>query len=220
MLEVIGAGFGRTGTHSLGLALEKLGFGPCYTLHEVAKNPNHREVWNNAMNKKPINWEDLFSSYKSAVEWPSVTFFEELVQQFPDAKIILTMKDPESWYESAENTIFDGLELSVHNPDPIKRKNSGMIRRLILEYTFEGRYRDKEYAIEVYRKHIQRVVGLVPKERLLQFDVKDGWGPLCIFLQKSIPNEPFPRLNERTDFMNSAPTWARNIKLARARKGS
>ena len=95
MLEVIGAGFGRTGTHSLGLALEKLGFGPCYNLHEVARNPDHRETWNNAMDGKSIDWVSFFSSYKSAVEWPSVTFFDEIIQQFPDALVILT--DAYTW---------------------------------------------------------------------------------------------------------------------------
>lgn len=220
MLEVIGAGFGRTGTHSLGLALEKLGFGPCYTLHEVAKNPSHRDIWNQAIDGQSVDWNSLFSSYKSAVEWPTVTFFDEIIQEFPNAKVILTMRDPESWYESAANTIFEGLELSACNPDPIKRESSNITRRLILEHTFGGRYRDKKYALEVYREHIDHVVSVVPKERLLQFEVKEGWEPLCNFLQQSIPSDSFPRLNERTDFMNSAPEWAKNIKNTRRLKGT
>jgi hypothetical protein len=219
MLEVIGAGFGRTGTHSLGLALEKLGFGPCYNLHEMAQNLSHLELWNNAIDGRPVDWCYLFSSYKSTVEWPSVTFIDQIIQRFPNAKIILTLRDPEAWYESAANTIFESLELSAYNPDPRKRESSGMTRRLILEHTFGGRYWDKNYAIEVYRKHIQRVVGLVPKERLLQFDVKDGWEPLCNFLQKTVPNEAFPRLNERIDFINSAPEWAKNIRQSKKHEG-
>lgn len=220
MLEVIGAGFGRTGTHSLGLALEKLGFGPCYNLHEIAENPSHLELWNNAMDGKPVDWSYLFSSYKSTVEWPSVTFIDQIIQRFPNARIILTLRDPESWYESAANTIFKSLELSAYNPDPRKRERSGMTRRLILEHTFGGRYWNKNYAIEVYRKHIQRVVGLVPKERLLHFDVKDGWEPLCNFLQKTVPNEAFPRLNARIDFINSAPEWAKNIRQSKKHRGT
>ena len=216
MLEVIGAGFGRTGTHSLGLALEKLGFGPCYNLPEVTKNPNHIEIWNNAIDGTPVDWKYLFSSYKSAVEWPSVTFIHELVQYFPEAKIILTLREPESWYESAKKTIFEGLELSAHNPDPIKRERSGMMRRLILERTFAGKYRDKEYAMAIYQKHIQQVIEIVPQESLLQFDIKDGWHPLCGFLKKPIPQEPFPWLNERTKFMASEPEWAKKIKESKS----
>ena len=220
MLEVIGAGFGRTGTHSLGLALEKLGFGPCYNLHEVAKNPGHREFWINAMDGKSIDWVSLFRAYKSAVEWPGVTFFDEIIQQVPKAMVILTMRDPESWYESATNSIFEALELSAYNPDSVKRESSGMPRRLILEHTFAGRYWDKQYALEVYQKHIDHVVSVVPKERLLHFAVKEGWEPLCSFLRQPVPNETFPRLNERTDFMNSAPDWARSIRNARRQKGT
>ncbi|MBV6400493.1 MAG: hypothetical protein CNIPEHKO_00781 [Anaerolineales bacterium] len=212
MLEVIGAGFGRTGTHSLGKALEKLGIGPCYNLPEVANNPEHMRLWNNAIDGRPVDWNFLFNSYKSAVEWPSVAFIYELIQHFPHAKAILTIRDSDSWYESCVKTIFDALELSAHNPDLIKRKRSGMARRLILERTFEGRYRDKEYAIEVYRKHNQHIIETIQKERLLLFDVKDGWQPLCEFLNKPIPNEPFPWLNERIQFMASEPEWARKIR--------
>jgi hypothetical protein len=220
MLEVMGAGFGRTGTHSLGLALEKLGFGPCYSMHEVARNPGHCEIWNHAMDGKPIDRVSFFHSYKSAVEWPSVAFFDEILQQFPTALVILTMRDPEAWYESAANAIFEALELSAYNPDPEKRESSGVSRRLILERTFGGRYWDKHHALEVYQEHIDHVIREVPKERLLQFEVKEGWEPLCKFLGKRVPNEPFPRMNERTDFINSAPEWAKSIRTARRQKGT
>lgn len=212
MLKIIGAGFGRTGTHSLGLALEKLGFGPCYNVPEVSKNPGHTEIWNNAMEGKPVDWDMLFRSYQSAVEWPTVAFLSDVVQHFTEAKVVLTLRDPVSWYESVSTAIFDGLEMSAQNPDPIKRERSGMLRRLILKRTFSGRYWEKEYALEVYKRHNQQVLEIVPKERLLQFDVKDGWQPLCEFLQKSIPDEPFPWLNERTEFLASAPEWAKKIK--------
>ena len=220
MLEVIGAGFGRTGTHSLGLALGKLGFGPCYNMHEVAKNPGHRELWNNAIDGEDVDWHSLFSSYKSTVEWPSVAFFDEILQQFSDTKVILTLRDPESWYESVQNTIFEALELSAHHPDPSKRESQSLTRRLILEYTLVGRYWEKEHVIEVYRKHIEHVVEIVPRERLLPFDIKDGWKPLCDYLQKSIPVEPFPRVNERSNFINSAPEWAKKIRETRRQKGT
>jgi hypothetical protein len=137
MLEVIGAGFGRTGTHSLGLAFEKLGFGPCYNINEVDENPGHRELWNSALDGKRIDWDHMLDSYKSTVEWPGVTFLDEIIRQFPNARVILTLRDPESWYESTRNTIFEALELSAHQPDPGKRESQRLTRRLILEHTFE-----------------------------------------------------------------------------------
>lgn len=212
MLQIIGAGFGRTGTHSLGLALEKLGFGPCYHMHELSKNPGHTEIWEKAVEGRPVDWDALFAGYRSTVEWPAVAFLPQIMDHYPTVKVILTLRDPESWYESARATIFEALELSAHNPDPAKRERSGLSRRLILERTFAGRYRDKPYAIQVYKGHIQNVVETVPPGRLLQYDVKDGWGPLCAFLDKPVPAGPFPRLNERADFIASAPDWAKKLR--------
>jgi hypothetical protein len=215
MLKVIGAGFGRTGTHSLGRAFEILGFGPCYNIREVAKNPGHTENWKRALDGKPVDWSLLFRSYQSAVEWPAVSFLPEIIQQFPDSKVVLTLREPDSWFDSANNTIFNGLELSAYNPDPVKRERSGVFRRLILERTFAGKYREKEYATDVYRSHNQRVVEIVPKERLLQFDVKDGWEPLCEFLERPIQTEPFPWLHERTEFVASEPEWAKKARTVK-----
>lgn len=212
MLKVIGAGLGRTGTHSLGRAFEILGFGPCYNILEVRKNPGHAVIWNHAMGRKAVDWDLLFTAYNSAVEWPTVAFLSEVIQHFSEAKVVLTLRDPASWYESANTTIFDALELSAHHPDPGKRERMGLMRRLILERTFAGRYREKQYALEVYRQHNQSVIGMVPPDRLLQYHVKDGWRPLCEFLGKQIPEEPFPRLNDRTEFLSSAPNWAKQRK--------
>jgi len=149
------------------------------------------------------------------VEWPSVAFIDQLVGQFPNAKVILTVREAKSWYESASRTIFEGLELSAHNPDPIKREQGGLGRRLILEHTFHGRQREKEYAIAIYQKHIQHVSEMVPQERLLNFNVKDGWEPLCKFLSKPVPEDTFPRLNERTEFIASEPEWAKRLRESR-----
>ena len=220
MLKVIGAGFGRTGTHSLGMALEKLGFGPCYNIYEFAKNPDHADLWNKAMDGKAVDWTYIFDSYQSAVEWPGVAFLDELIGHFPHSRVILTLRDPKSWYESASRTIFEGLELSTYNPDPLKRERSDILRRLILERTFGGQHWNKEHSMDVYRKHIQHVLRTVPQERLFQFDVKNGWKPLCDFLQKPVPKEAFPRLNERGDFLDSQPMWAEVIKEAKSQKST
>jgi hypothetical protein len=212
MVRVIGAGFGRTGTHSLGLALQKLGFGPCYNIQQVSKHDGHHALWTDAMDGKAVDWDKLFEGYNSAVEWPAIAFLPQILAHYPQAKVILTLRDPESWFESANSTIFEGLELSARNPDLIKRERGAMQRRLILEETFNGRYRDKEHAIHIFNQHNQQVIDLVPSERLLQYSVKEGWEPLCLFLDKSIPDEAFPHQNERQSFIDSAPEWAKKIR--------
>lgn len=211
MLQVIGAGFGRTGTHSLAVALGRLGFGPCYTLPEVNKNPGHIDIWNEAIDGKQVDWRALYRDYRSAVEWPTVSFLRKLLPAFPEARVILTMRDPDSWYESAAATIFPGLEATAEHPDPETRARSNMKRRLILEQTFSGRYWEKAHAIEVYQTHVQDVLRMVPAHRLLQFRVADGWDPLCEFLEVREPDEPFPWRNERASFLASAPDWAVKI---------
>lgn len=211
MLQIIGAGFGRTGTHSLAQALETLGFGPCYTILETNKNPGHTEMWRDAIEGRPVDWTALYQNYRSAVEWPTVSFLSQLIQHFPTANVILTMRDPDSWYESAAATIFPSLEATAQHPDPETRVRTGWKRHLILEQTFSGRYWDKAYAIDVYQKHLHDVKRLVPPDRLLQYRVADGWRPLCEFLEVPEPDDPFPRRNERMHFMASAPEWAKKV---------
>jgi hypothetical protein len=217
MLQVIGAGFGRTGTHSLGIALKMLGFGPTYNILEVSKNVAHMQMWQDALDDKPVDWHTLFANYRSAVEWPTITFLPQIVSHFSQAKIILTTRDPDSWFESANTTIFEGLELSAQNPDPNKRQQSAMKRRLILEHTFANRYREKAYAQDVMRQHNEQVMALVPPKRLLVYKVTEGWEPLCDFLGKPIPTEPFPYTNKRAEFQNSAPDWAKKLREEKKR---
>ena len=104
-VRILGAGFGRTGTNSLKDALELLGFGPCYHMYEVAKNPSHVNIWNRAIDEKEVDWQDLFKEYQSAVDWPTVSFLPELLHEYPHAKVVLTLRDPEQWFETASNTI-------------------------------------------------------------------------------------------------------------------
>jgi hypothetical protein len=215
MLEVIGAGFGRTGTHSLAAALESLSFGPCYHMHVLRRNPDHASSWLDAMQGKTIEWKAFFRSYKSVVEWPTVSFLPQILPLFPHAKVILTLREPGDWYESARATIFDALELSQFNPDATSRENDVLARRLILDRVFSGRYRDAQHAIEVYNQHIARVVEMVPSDRLLKFHISEGWGPLCRFLGVDRPGEAFPQLNERKEFMATEPKWAKEARKKR-----
>jgi hypothetical protein len=194
-LEVIGAGFGRTGTMSLKVALEELGFGPCYHMIEVFEHPEHVSLWEAATRGEPLDWEKIFGSYQAAVDWPTTAFYNELMKVYPHAKVLLTIRDPEKWYESTKHTLYPTIE--TPEPSPIMR----MANKLIWEQTFDGNFEDRRYAIEVFKRHNEEVKKHVPPERLLVYEVKEGWKPLCEFLGVEIPEEkPFPHLNDTEAF--------------------
>lgn len=197
MLEVIGAGFGRTGTYSLKAALERLGFGPTYHMFEVFQHPEHIPLWQAAGEGKPTDWEQIFDGYRSAVDWPASAFYQELMEVYPEARVILTVRDPERWHESGMNTIFpkqeDGPELPE---DPHGR----MVHTILWNGIFGGRVHDREHAIALFNRHIEQVKERVPRERLLVYEVKEGWEPLCAFLGVPVPDEEFPRLNDTGAF--------------------
>ncbi len=210
-MKVIGAGFGRTGTMSLKVALETLGFGPCYHMTEVFAHPEHTGFWISAWRREPADWHGVLGGYGAAVDWPACTFYEELMERHPDAKVILSVRDPERWYESVRNTIY---ELSAVIPrHPIYRigyklvslfvlRGSGNVdlaEEIIWQGTFDGRFEDKTHAIEVFERHNEEVRRRVPGDRLLVHDVKSGWGPLCEFLGIEVPYEPFPRTNDTAE---------------------
>jgi hypothetical protein len=218
-LEVIGAGFGRTGTMSLKVALEELGFGPCYHMREVFEHPEHIELWGAAMQGKPVDWEQIFGNYRATVDWPGCTFYNELLERNPDAKVILTVRDPQRWYESAYNTIYR-ISGAFYSPifylaglvtpraRQVKRARQ-FIAELVWERDFDGRFEEREHAIETFERHNEEVRQRVPPERLLVYEVKEGWGPLCEFLGVEVPERPFPHLNDTEAFRG----WVRRIRL-------
>ena len=207
-IEVIGAGFGRTGTMSLKVALEELGFGPCYHMIELFGHPEHVPIWEAASQGKPVGWEELFSGYRATTDWPACTFYKELMERYPDAKVILTVRDPDRWYESTYNTIY-GMRRIASSPifrlvglfRPGMGRAAQMNDRLIWEDTFGGSLEDRERAIEVFERHNEEVKDRVPAEKLLVYEVKEGWGPLCEFLEVEVPEDkPFPHLNDTETF--------------------
>jgi len=196
-LKIIGAGFGRTGTLSMKTALNMLGVGPCHHMMEVFGKPEHIALWQDAADDKPVDWEAVFEGYNSAVDWPVCYFWRELAALYPDAKIILTLRDPDKWYDSAIATIFKGM---MHMPAEMKDPHGLMVRKLILENTFGGDLSDRTHAISVFEKHNQTVIDSLPAERLLVFEASQGWGPLCEFLEVPIPDESYPNSNSTEDF--------------------
>ncbi len=191
-LSVIGAGFGRTGTESMKLALETLGLGPCHHMKDVMADPEQMALWRAAAQGDLPDWDEAFAGYKSAVDWPTAYFWRELSTHYPEAKILLTVRSAESWYESMANTIFKSLKAST---DP-----ASIGLKLIAQGVFGGRLDDRAHAMAVYEKSIAEVQAAFTQERLLTYTLGDGWEPLCRFLGKPVPDTPFPRINSTMEF--------------------
>ncbi len=199
-LRVVGAGFGRTGTLSLKLALERLGFAPCYHMFEVLENPSHDAVWLEATRGKKVDWDALFTGYVAAVDWPVAAFWRELSAHYPEAKVILSVRDAQKWYRSVQNTIYKAMMSPVDPGGRVTSEHRAMARELVLERTFQGRFTDREHAIGVYERHNQMVRDTVPAHRLLVYETGTGWEPLCTFLRCPIPDEPYPLANTTAEF--------------------
>ena len=198
-LEVIGAGFGRTGTTTLRLALEVLGYSQCHHMSVVFGNKRQIELWDQASRGEHMNWDEVFEGFLASVDWPSVTYYQELADYYPSAKVILGLRDAEAWYRSASETIYP---VSYMFPKWILALSKSMRTlqqaniRAVWEGTFDGRFEDKDYAIQVFRDHVEEVQQVIPPERLLIHDAKNGWEPLCEFLGKPVPDTPYPRSND------------------------
>ncbi len=139
------------------------------------------------------DWEEIFAGYRSAVDWPVAAFYAPLMHRYPASKVVLTVRDPEDWYRSAKATIMPSAEKYEEDSTP-------MTRRIIWDGTFSGRVHDKEHALSVYRDHVARVKERVPQDRLLVYDARDGWNPLCRFLHVPVPVEPYPHRNTTKEF--------------------
>lgn len=201
-IKVIGAGFGRNGTLSLKHALEKLGFSKCYHMMELDQSKDEDLAWLKLHRGEQVDLEKLFEGYQASVDWPSCNFWREQMAAFPEAKVILSERDPEAWYASIMKTIYpSSVAMREHaGEDPLWQRRSEMVFELIWDGLFDGRMDDKEHVIGVYLAHNQTVKDEVPADRLLVFDSKFGWEPLCGFLEVPVPDEPYPKTNTSEDF--------------------
>ncbi|TDD87661.1 sulfotransferase family protein [Actinomadura darangshiensis] len=200
MLEVIGAGFGRTGTKSLQAAIERLGFGPCHHMLGMFEKPEEIPAWRQAAQGRPVDWDEIYKGYRSSVDFPGAVFWRELVAHFPEAKVVLTVRDPERWYKSAYNTIYSAAVDDTPTPSPVMAQMRTMSQEVVWDGLFEGRFGDADHARKIFDEHIAAVRREVPADRLLVFEVAQGWEPLCAFLGVPVPDEPFPRLNDQEEF--------------------
>lgn len=200
-LSVIGSGFGRTGTKSLKEALEILGFGPCHHMYEVLDNLEQVPTWQALADGETRDWEEVYRGYVSQVDWPGAHYWAQTVAAFPDAKVVHSVRPPEKWWASFDKTIGKLLEQypQMDLPPPV-RDILDMNRKFVGDGTFGGKFRDKDTAIAAFEKRTADVQSTVPPDRLLVFDVAQGWAPLCAFLEVPVPDEPFPHHNLRADF--------------------
>lgn len=206
-LDIIGAGFGRTGTLSLKYALEQLGFGPCYHMMELRNHPEHVERWEQIQRGADPEWDSLFAGYRASVDWPSCNFWASQLERYPQAKVILSLRDGESWHRSVLNTIYPSSCRGRESEDPRAARHSQMAFELIWDGVFDGRVEEASYAVACFDAHNQAVIDAVAAEQLLIYRPGDGWGPLCDFLGVPVPDAPYPKVNSTEDFQT---VWKRD----------
>jgi hypothetical protein len=192
-LKVIGSGLGRTGTMSLKLALEQLGLGPCHHMVEVFMHPQSVPLWIQAGQGAP-EWDRIFADYQSVVDYPGARFWRELADHYPDAKVLHSVRDPDRWFESTQETIFAPGSVAENAPGPMKPFFD------VVTEGMAGHLHDRDFMIDHFNRHTEAVKAAIPPERLLVFEVRQGWGPLCEFLGVPVPDTPFPRENSREEF--------------------
>ena len=195
MLKVVGAGVGRTGTHSLKIALEQLLGGTCHHMVEVFAHPDEVPVWTDAIDGKTVDWAALMQGYTAQVDWPGGSFWPELSAANPDALVLLSTRDPELWFTSCTNTIFGGLRMMADGGD---QWMAAMLR--LFKDRFSDQLDDRDAMVAAYEKHNDAVRAAIPKERLLEWTPSDGWEPICERLDVPVPSEPFPVTNTTKEF--------------------
>jgi hypothetical protein len=203
MLRVVGAGLGRTGTLSLKTALERLLGGRCYHMVEVFGHPEHAAVWEDAARGSAVDWDDLLSGYEATVDWPASALWRPLADANPEALILLSTRDcAETWWKSASQTIFVGMDNPGAEPVPGWRAMWDAVTLLTHAPNF---YCDAAIAMAGYDAHNAAVRADADPARLVEWQPGDGWEPLCAALRVPVPDEPFPHLNTSEEWLARQP---------------
>lgn len=198
-LQVIGAGLGRTATFSLKFALEHVGLGPCYHMSEVLAGARQNvPQWLDVIAGKP-DWDSIFEGYGATTDYPACTYWRELTEHYPEAKVVLTTRDPDSWFESVNETIFsERMNARIHDAA------FGELLQGVALAAFDGKQQDRAFMTDWFVRRNQEVIDSLPQERLLVFHPKQGWDPLCEFLGVPVPDGPFPRVNSRDELTDKS----------------
>ncbi len=198
-LKVIGAGLGRTATFSMKFALEHLGFGPCYHMTELlAGGRRNMPLWLDVVHGQP-DWDTIFEGYQSTTDYPACSYWRELADHYPDAKVVLSVRDADKWFDSVSATIFSEQMLGSLAGSPAEAMLQGTIFN-----AFDGRVKDRAFMTDWFNRRNQQVVDALPSERLLVHSPREGWEPLCAFLGVPVPDVPFPRVNSRDEISQAS----------------
>src|ERR1700730_15372260 len=202
----------RTGTLTQKLALEMLGLDPCYHMVDVLADLDQAPLWDAALNGEGP-WRQIFDGFESTVDWPGGYFYRELIEFYPQAKVLLSVREPEAWERSMRQTVWAVrhgeslirlLSSAQGHVNPQWQGFLNMIDRLIWEGkgTFASGHAEPQQLIDRMELHNEEVKRDVPPDRLLVWSVSEGWEPLCDFLELPVPDVPFPHVNDRSEFLN------------------
>ena len=194
-LRVVGAGVGRTGTHSLKIALEQLCGGTCHHMLEVFPRPEQAEYFTRAIDGEDVDWTEVYAEFSAMVDFPGALFWREAAAAYPDAPVLLSTRPAEDWYRSASNTIF----LAFDNTPPELAPWMEAMRRGMAD-RFSADFGNEAAMIAAYERHNAEVRAEVPADRLIDWTPSDGWRPICEGLGMAVPDEPFPLTNTTNEF--------------------
>ncbi|HYF46094.1 MAG TPA: sulfotransferase, partial [Acidimicrobiales bacterium] len=181
-------------------AIEQLLGAPCHHMFELMAHPEQIPTWHAAVRGEAVEWPTFLDDYGAIVDWPGAAFWRELVEAFPDAVVLLSTREPHAWYDSARSTIFPNLVNDIDEGADDQWKDWHAMVRDLFATRFTADIDDEAAAIAAFEAHYAAVRAEVPADRLLEWSVADGWGPLCEALGVDVPDEPFPRLNTREDW--------------------
>lgn len=201
-IRVIAAGLGRNATLSMKFALEALGFGRCHHMTEVfAAERRQVPLWLEASQGRP-SWDAIFDGFGSTSDYPSATYWREIAAHYCDAKVVLTTRNPHDWFDSVSATILSPWMQQAHAETPL-----GALMEAAIRDPIGGDVADRVFLTNWYRERNSAVIAGIAADRLLYFDVRAGWEPLCRFLGVPVPDLPFPRVNSRAELglANDAP---------------
>jgi hypothetical protein len=199
-LKLVGVGLGRTGTNSLKVALEQLLDAPCYHMFELIAHPQQVPMWEHAVRRKDVDWDSLFDGYAATVDWPGCSFWRNSAGANPDAPVLLSTRDSaQTWWSSFEQTIVPALQGPMLSEYPELMRGQEMVRELF-RARFTPDFADRDAAIAEYERHCDDVRREVPAGRLIEWQPRDGWEPICSRLGLPVPETPFPHENSSEAF--------------------
>jgi hypothetical protein len=207
-MKLIGAGLPRTATTSQKIALEMLGLGPCYHMVTVLTDLGLVPVWRRALSGEAA-WEEIFDGFQATVDWPGAFYYRELMEAYPDARVLLSVRDADGWERSMRETIWailygdslaHDLSAARERVDPLWRQYVELMKEMWERAGLlspHGNHQPLGSAMLDYNREVQQTV---PADRLVVWSPVDGWGPLCELLGVPLPDAPFPRVNDTEGF--------------------